>query len=112
MLSGDSENWSGLCVRCRLTQTIAVGVEDLLVLFLVRDLGVDIPRGYATTRPSLFDPLSVDSFARFGGVRLGPAPAPVRRPEVAWPPATHQLRLEPGRWRLPAAARDASADSD
>lgn len=61
-------------------QTIAEGVEDLAVLYLLRDLGVDIAQGYATARPSLFDPLADDSFARCGGERLGTGPG-------SWPPA-------------------------
>ncbi|MFM7265504.1 MAG: EAL domain-containing protein, partial [Cyanobium sp.] len=61
-------------------QTIAEGVEDLAVLYLLRDLGVDIAQGYATARPSLFDPLADDSFARCGGERLGSGPG-------SWPPA-------------------------
>lgn len=61
-------------------QTIAEGVEDLAVLYLLRDLGVDIAQGYATARPSLFDPLTDDSFARCGGERLGTGPG-------SWPPA-------------------------
>jgi diguanylate cyclase (GGDEF)-like protein len=66
--------------RAQGFQTIAEGVEDLRVLFLLRDLGVDIAQGYATARPSLFDPLSDDSFARCGGERLGTGPG-------SWPPA-------------------------
>lgn len=61
-------------------QTIAEGVEDLAVLYLLRDLGVDIAQGYATARPSLFNPLADDSFARCGGERLGSGPG-------SWPPA-------------------------
>lgn len=39
-------------------EIIAEGVEDLPLLYFLRDLGVTIAQGYVTARPSLFDPLA------------------------------------------------------
>ena len=53
-------------------EIIAEGVEDLPLLYFLRDLGVTIAQGYVTAIPSLFDPLSGDDrFARSGRELLG-----------------------------------------
>lgn len=53
-------------------EIIAEGVEDLPLLYYLRDLGVTIAQGYVTAIPSLFDPLSGDDrFARDGRELLG-----------------------------------------
>ncbi|MFM7086197.1 MAG: EAL domain-containing protein, partial [Cyanobium sp.] len=53
-------------------EIIAEGVEDLPLLFYLRDLGVTIAQGYVTSIPSLFDPLSPEPvFSRCGRELLG-----------------------------------------
>ena len=53
-------------------EIIAEGVEDLPLLYYLRDLGVTIAQGYVTSMPSLFDPRSGDDhFARSGRDLLG-----------------------------------------
>lgn len=53
-------------------EVIAEGVEDLPLLYFLRDLGVTIAQGYVTAFPALFDPLSAElAFSRCGRERLG-----------------------------------------
>jgi EAL domain-containing protein (putative c-di-GMP-specific phosphodiesterase class I) len=53
-------------------EIIAEGVEDVPLLFYLRDLGVSIAQGYVTAIPSLFDPLAPDArFASCGRTLLG-----------------------------------------
>lgn len=53
-------------------EIIAEGVEDLPLLYFLRDLGVTIAQGYVTAIPALFDPLDPAlGFSRCGRERLG-----------------------------------------
>ncbi len=53
-------------------EIIAEGVEDLPLLYFLRDLGVTIAQGYVTAIPALFDPLDPElGFSRCGRERLG-----------------------------------------
>lgn len=52
-------------------EIIAEGVEDLPLLYFLRDLGVTIAQGYVTAFPTLFDPNSPElDFSRCGRERL------------------------------------------
>lgn len=52
-------------------EIIAEGVEDVNLLYYLRDLGVTIAQGYVTSRPCLFDPLSpAPCFSRCGREQL------------------------------------------
>lgn len=53
-------------------EIIAEGVEDVPLLYYLRDLGVTIAQGYVTAIPSLFDPASNQAgFSRCGRELLG-----------------------------------------
>ncbi len=53
-------------------EIIAEGVEDLPLLYFLRDLGVTIAQGYVTSIPSLFDGRGAElGFSRCGRERLG-----------------------------------------
>ena len=59
-------------------EIIAEGVENLHLLYYLRDLGVSIGQGYVTAIPHLFDPLSSAlPFARSGRDQFGPLLAQV-----------------------------------
>jgi len=59
-------------------EIIAEGVENLHLLYYLRDLGVDIAQGYITAIPSLFEPRAGDvRFARSGRDLFGPVLAQV-----------------------------------